>query len=151
MRFFAVILICLFAFGPAAHAAQETKPRLRASSDDIREKQALAFLEDQKDLFPDLPFTVANVDLNNDGIDEWIVRQETTSNCVATTSCKFLIAGLDKDKKPALIAKIDAANLNIRNTEMYGVLDLSVYSNPNNDLEATRYSWDPYKSTYLPF
>ncbi len=151
MRFFAAILIFLFSIAPVAHAAQETKLRLRAPSDDLREKQVMAYLEDQKILVGDLPFTVANLDLNNDGIDEWIFRQETTSNCTATASCKFLVAGLDKNKKPLLIAQIDAARINIRDDEMYGVRDLSVYKNPNNDLEASRYSWTPQQSTYLPF
>lgn len=145
MRFLILLFLCLTTAAGAAFAAQE-KPRYRDDVRDIREQEIVEMLV-TKGLQQDLPFRIAALDLNGDGVDEWIVRQDGSSNCKAQASCKFYIAGLS-ERKPALLALITAGELEIMTDRLYGINKLAVYKNPNSDYDFRTYAWTPEKSTF---
>lgn len=116
---------------------------------DIRTQEAMALLLQKGVLIGELPFSVAAVDLNDDGVEEWLFRQDTASNCAAQASCHFLIAGLS-EKKPVLIGDISAAKITLADNDYYGVKMLAVYKNPTNDFDFTRYVWHPETGLFAP-
>lgn len=150
MRFFTFLILSFLTIPTiAALAAEEMQLRYHAPSNDIRELSVTEQLKADQKLVGDLPFTLTEVDLNNDGVPEWVFRQERTSHCETTASCVFLVVGL-KEKKPVLLGEFTGSKVNLTDHLSYGVRGFSLYTNPNNDLAAAPYDWNPYKGAYGP-
>jgi hypothetical protein len=144
MRFLPALLFAVLFSLPAQ---AQVFLRFKAAPSDVREEQVIAFLEEKQFLNPELPFKIAAIDLNRDGVPEWIVRQDMASNCAAQANCKFLIAGL-QEKKPVLLGRIEAARIEVQPQTLYGIHKLSVYDNPMNDFEPNVYAWKPEARTF---
>ena len=147
MRIIILLSFCLTVFAVPALAAQE-KPRYRDDLRDIREQEVVNMLVAQG-LQKDLPFRMAAHDLNGDGVDEWIVRQDGSSNCGAQVSCKFYVAGLS-ERKPVLLGQFAAAEVEIMSDRLYGINRLAVYDNPHSDYTFSTYVWAPEKAAFSP-
>lgn len=147
MRFSVLVILLLMSCSSPA-AAEEIRLNFGAVPDDIRAKQIIDLLYGNG-LQKELPFVAAPYDLNNDGVNEWIIRQDNASNCKAQASCKFYI-GATSERKPVLLAKIEAGSVNIQSDRLYGINKLSVYNDPNDDFSAQTFVWKPKISSFLP-
>lgn len=136
----ALILLCPFLAFPARAADNVLVFKDGAAITDIREQQTIEMLQAEKLLFTDLPFTIAATDLNGDGIDEWLIRQDTESNCKTNATCHFFVAALSQNK-PIVIGNITAGKVALMDTKLYGVTRLAVYSNPTDDFDFEQYVW----------
>jgi hypothetical protein len=146
MRFFLLTILAITVCGGAF--AAERSLTYRAPGDDIREGEAISMLLTHG-LNKDMAYEVASYDLNGDGVNEWVVKQDGDPNCEEQLSCRFFIAGLS-ERKPVLLAQITAAKINILTDKLYGIHVLAVYNNPNDDFTYTKFFWTPEKSRFSP-
>lgn len=146
MTFIARFLFALMlTFAVAAHAAAPLI--FKQAGKDLREQSVLKFLQEHHGFNPAIPFKVATTDLNNDGVGEWVVRQDIPG-CQRTASCPFYITGL-KQKKPALLGQIAARKIGITDEKSYGVTTLVVYNDQSNDFTYKSFSWEPSKGSFV--
>lgn len=134
-------------FAPVAMAGEPLI--FRDKTKNIREESVIAYLQSQKKIFAELPYKIATVDLNFDGVNEWIIRQERTSACEVTASCSFYVVGLSKNA-PLLLGEFPARKVGIDDQKIYGIKTLQVYNLKNDDFDFTQYRWTPQKSAFLP-
>ncbi len=91
-------------------------------------------------------YEIANIDLNNDGIDEHILKRKT---CGATQNqCIYSILA-EKDDEIILLSKIRAKNLIIGETSSYGIKDILAFKNEINDYNFDIYMWSPSQKMYI--
>lgn len=146
MRAVLYVLIFSLVF-PALAFAEGTLPRFHAITTDVREHQVVSMLSSKTDLVPDLPFVIASIDLNGDGVDEWVVRQDGASNCVAQVSCQFFVAGLSA-KQPVLLGQFQAGKIAVLDERIYGVNKIAVYNDQTNDYKFQPYGWAPKSGSF---
>lgn len=120
----------------------------RDSTRDLREQSIVDHLLSVQALYADDPIKIATFDLNGDGVDEWIVRQDSVG-CESNANCSFAIAGLSR-KKPVFLGSFAGRKIGIADEKLYGVRKIVVYDNKNNDFASTVYAWNPQKSAYKP-
>jgi hypothetical protein len=113
-----------------------------------REQEALNMLEKTAGFLPDLPYSVAATDLNGDGVDEWIFRQDREPGCEASANCIFRVLGL-REGQPVSLGTIFARKISLSDEKSYGVRKIFAYNDKNNDFEYSRYVWDPTTGIYL--
>jgi hypothetical protein len=140
-RFF---LIPLLLFAPMAQAAQPLI--FQNTTNDIRAKSVLTFLETSHKFDPSGGYQIAEIDLNGDQLAEWIVRQDIPQ-CDRSASCPYYIVGLS-NKQPRLLGQIQARKLGMTNQKLYGVSQLVVYNDQRNDFTYKLYSWDPHQGQF---
>lgn len=121
----------------------------RDKTKDTREEAALSLLVERGKFTPNLPYHVAAKDLNDDGVDEWIFRQDREPGCEANVNCRYFIVGLS-GRSPVLIGDITARKIGISDEKAYGVRRLYVYNNKNDDFAFSRYVWVPQNGAFLP-
>lgn len=117
---------------------------------DQRESAALSMLISKGIFVKDLPYMVAAVDLNDDGVAEWIFRQDRESACEANTNCRFIIAGLSEGS-PIILGDVSARKIGIASQKSYGVLRIYVYNKKDNDFAYSSYGWSPKSGSFQPF
>lgn len=121
----------------------------RADVKDQRERAALDMLISKGLFFKDLPYMVAAVDLNDDGVSEWIFRQDRESACEVNATCTYVIAGLSEGA-PVVLGDIPARKIGIADQKAYGVSRLYVYNKKDNDFVYTVYGWSPQNGSFQP-
>lgn len=114
-----------------------------------READALAMLISNGVFIGGLPYSVAAVDLNDDGVDEWIFRQDRESACETNANCGYVITGLSEGA-PVTLGNISARKIGIADQKSYGVLRLYVYNKKDNDFAYSLYGWSPKNGTFQP-
>lgn len=112
-----------------------------------REQEALNMLEKTVGFLPNLPYKIAAADLNGDGVDEWIFRQDRDSGCEATVNCRFHVVALSEGRIVSL-GTISARKVSLSDEKTYGVLRIFAYNNKNDDFDYSRYVWDPQTGIY---
>ena len=112
-----------------------------------REQEALNMLEKTAGFLPDLPYSVAATDLNGDGVDEWIFRQDREPGCEASANCSFRVLAVSEGKTVSL-GTIFARKVSLSDEKSYGVLRIFAYNNKNDDFDYSRYVWDPQTGIY---
>lgn len=142
MRFFTHLLLfigILGLFAPPARAAQPLSfgAKISDTSRLALEKYIASTLAR-----PAGTLETAPADLNNDGLNEFILRDK---NC---TSCHFLLVA---ETGGAIVPLGEATGhtLKIDNTATAGVRSLLVYTNSANDYEYAVYVWEPRSSRYI--
>lgn len=141
-------MILLFALSiPHTSYAAEQSLKFKSSTKDIRELSVLDMVKTEAKFDTSSPYGIAAVDLNDDGVDEWVIRDDEKTGCAETVSCRFIIAGLS-EKKPIILGQFYAGKLTILDKKMFGVRGLAVYNNPNDDFSFVRYHWNPQISAY---
>lgn len=143
-----IVLFLILAFLPHP-AFAETPLSYRNTVEGAREDSALKMLVSTGAVLPDLPYLVAKVDLNDDGVDEWIFRQDRESACEANVACNFQIVGLSENK-PIVLGNVQGRKIGIAEQKSYGVYRLYVYNKKDNDFVYSQYGWEPQKSSFQP-
>lgn len=113
-----------------------------------REQEALDMLEKTAGFLPDFPYKIAAADLNGDGVDEWIFRQDRESGCETNANCSFHVLALSEGK-PVSLGTVYARKISLSDEKTYGVYKIFAYNRKNDDFEYSRYVWDPKTGTYL--
>lgn len=145
--FFLLTLLCL---APPAHADLDmrgSEPRYREAAANAREQDVIGFLHG-KGLEKKLPYKIGTADLNGDGVDEWIVRQDASPACAENATCDFYVAGLSGGKI-VLLGRMEAGKVAISDDRTYGVHKLIVYNDKNNDYRGEPYLWSPKLFSYV--
>ncbi len=149
MRIMFIRILCFWAFLFSALPATAAEPLIfRAQTKDARETSVIEYLQARGVIEENLPSGIAAIDLNNDGVDEWIIRQET-DGCRQTASCTFAVAGLSR-KAPVMLGDLSARKVGISAEKAYGVRKLLVYNLKNDDFAYTVYVWSPSDSGFRP-
>ncbi len=146
MRFLApaLLLLCL-----ALPAAAEVPLVFRDEIRGPREQELLTYLW-EKDIYDrKLPFTVSAVDLNGDGVEEWIFRQNLTPNCESNADCAFSVTALSKGDF-VLLGQMRGGKIGVSDEKLYGVRKLLVYNEKSNDFAYQFYVWTPGRQAFLP-
>lgn len=99
-----------------------------------REKQAISFSQNKG--------LIAKIDLNNDLIDEYIVR-----SCDNKSFCNHTIIAF-KEFKPLKIGKFQAHKIVISHEKTYGIHDLIVYNQQYNDFAFETAIWNPFSFSF---
>jgi hypothetical protein len=124
-----LLLLLLF---PVPALAQES---LRFDSADTRrEKQALSINENKG--------LIAKIDLNDDLIDEYVIR-----SCNGSKFCNYSIIAF-KDFKAIKIGDFKAHKIVVSREKTYGVRDLIVYNQQYNDFAFETAVWTPFRFYY---
>jgi hypothetical protein len=146
MRFLAPILLMLCLALPAA---AEVPLIFRDSAKGPREQELLTYLW-EKDIYDrKAPFTMTATDLNGDGVEEWIFRQNPTPNCESNADCAFSITGLSKGNFTVL-GQMRGGKIGVSGEKQYGVRKLLVYNEKNDDFAYQIYVWMPGRQAFLP-
>lgn len=82
------------------------------------------------------------VDLNNDGIDEYIFKQQSKTPHKTGLTPHFIFAL--NAREPILLGKFPAKNIRIMTKKDYGIHEIMVYNKPYNDFAGDIYAWNPY-------
>lgn len=147
MRFLAPALLLLFCL--AKPAAAEVPLIFRDEARGPREKELLTYLW-EKDIYDRrLPFTLSAVDLNSDGVEEWIFRQDPTPDCESRRDCVFTVTGLSRGSF-TLLGEMLGGKIGVSDEKLYGVRKLLVYNEKNNDFAYQFYVWTPGRQAFLP-
>lgn len=95
-------------------------------------------------------FDVANVDLNKDGIAEFIFKSKTCDLAVngQKNYCHFTIAANQNDEKLIDLGTFQAKAITLSNNFFKGIRDLHVYNLKENDYDYSIARWNPEKSGY---
>ena len=143
-RFFLTITFILIGFPNLAIAAIESldyKEKIGPST----EYQINLFLENSYGATIS-QYDIARVDLNNDNIDEYILRRKECSS--KRKQCVYLILAAKEDEIITL-GEIKAQNLMIGETSSYGIKDILAFANEVNDYDFSIYMWSPFQKMYI--
>ena len=93
----------------------------------------------------DDPVAIAETDLNEDGIDEFILKDST---CNPANFCNFTIVADGGDTLIEL-GKIKALNLMLGNGYSSGIRNILAFQNNINDFDHELYVWEPAQARYI--
>lgn len=88
---------------------------------------------------------IAQIDLNGDGIDEFILKNAT---CSQANLCDFTIAADSGDSLIAL-GEIKAITLLLGNGYSSGIRNILAFQNDLNDFDYELYVWEPAQARYI--
>jgi hypothetical protein len=86
--------------------------------------------------------SIARADLNEDGLNEFLVR----ANCAGLCTYKILA---ESDDKIVELGNIEAKEIRMGNAYFSGVRNIIAYKNTLNDYDRTVYVWEPQASRYM--
>jgi len=116
-------------------------------SSDLRERQAIDFLHTSGNILENSALTLARVDLNDDGVFEYILNQ-SVQGCGAAADCAFHIVAIHNNT-PSLLGFIKARKIGMSDQKVYGVKKIVVYNDQANDFAFRLFYWDPQTSAYV--
>ncbi len=90
------------------------------------------------------PYLIATTDLNDDSIDEYLLKSKS---CNDNTACPHTIIAIKNDK-PITLLTIDASLIIVSDQQDYGVRRLIISENGTNDFQKSTYQWSPKSFTY---
>lgn len=91
-------------------------------------------------------YRISSIDLNNDGIDEHILKSRQCE--MHKRQCTHLILA-EKNDGILLLSKIRAYNLMIGGTSSHGVKDILAFTDDINDYNFNIYMWSPPRKMYI--
>lgn len=91
-------------------------------------------------------YKIAVIDLNSDGIDEFILKRKICN--LEKKLCTHMILA-EKDNKILLLSTIRARTLMGGGTTSHGVKDILAFRNEINDYDFEIYMWSPTQKTYI--
>ena len=147
MRLFFPALILFLAIMPTPLRAGE--PLIfRDHISGPREREFLKTLELSGAHDAALPYSIASIDLNGDGVEEWIFRQGPPS-CRANADCRIVIGGISEGEAISL-GQMRGGKIGVADEKLYGVRKLLVYNEKSNDFIFQTYVWTPDKQAFAP-
>ncbi|MAI62874.1 MAG: hypothetical protein CBB87_10405 [Micavibrio sp. TMED27] len=111
------------------------------SQDFLKELQAVLQFADNQLLNAQL----SKIDLNEDGLDEYIVRD---GSCIDNHFCEYGVVAKTNQGYINLL-RIKSFNLMLGNEYTKGVRNLRVYNNRLNDFNYTTYIWSTSRLSYV--
>lgn len=140
MKTAALFLILIVFLMPNIARAEE---RLRfKAAENYKDRQIVSFVQKLAES-PSVIYALAHTDLNNDAIDEYIVKPAQSSDCPDKPLCPYAVIAF-QDRKPILLGQFDAHKMLISNKKTYGVRGIIVYNNHHNDYQSKTASWSPH-------
>lgn len=136
-----IFLFLSFTLAPISAQALETLSFKEAKN--YKERKAISFVKKTFQT-PDIKYVLSAIDLNNDGLNEYIIKP---ASCSPNTFCQHHIVAFMKEQLISLLS-IKAQKIIIKDIHHYGVRDLMVYSSPMNDFEKSKYQWNPFSYIY---
>ena len=136
MRFLFCLALTLFSVSKAN--AEETL-RFR-EADNYKENQILTHAQaniENSDLI------LSPFDLNGDFIDEYVVRTQNKEKQLYS----YAILAFENNT-PIIIGQFKAFNLLVSSKKTYGINNIIVYNDLNNDFRALTSIWNPYEFSY---
>lgn len=121
----------------------------RDQANGMRERELLDYFALIKRYNPDQPFRIAAIDLNDDGLQEWIFIQNNTPACESNADCMIAIGGLSGGKV-ILLGEMRGGKIAASSEKQYGVSKLLVYNEKNNDFAYQTYVWAPAERAFRP-
>ncbi|MCB1681688.1 MAG: hypothetical protein H6858_03015 [Rhodospirillales bacterium] len=91
-------------------------------------------------------FKAVEIDLNRDGLNEYIIRQKKCYG--GEQACTYYILAESRGNM-VLLGKIRARNLALGGSYTYGVQDILAFQSNNNDYEYDIFIWDPPSKMYI--
>lgn len=92
------------------------------------------------------PFSLALTDLNGDGMDEFILKNDGCG--VPPALCTFRILAESTDSFVEL-GRIRARNVALADGSVAGVRTIMAFASPINDYDYELYVWEPTRSRYI--
>lgn len=115
----------------------------------LREQELLDYFKLIKRYDPTKPYRIAAVDLNGDGVEEWIFRQDPTPACESNADCALSIGGLSEGEI-VLLGEMRGGKIGVSDEKLYGVRKLLVYNEKSNDFAYQTYIWKPVEQAFGP-
>jgi len=140
MKLFLSLLVILIVSLPEPSLANDFLTFKKPST--YKEFNALSLVE--TDAHPALSLRIASVDLNDDFIDEYILK---TTKCRQSRLCTYTIIAF-MNKKPRIIGQFDAHKINVTEKKDYGIKRLIVYYDLSNDFVSRALFWRPFQFRY---
>lgn len=129
-------------------------PQKAFATESLRFKQAQSYKQVQMIDFiinhtenTEIPYVLAEMDLNGDAIDEYIIRPESDEYCPALPLCPYYVTAFQKHE-PIIIGQFNAHKMLISDKKTYGIRQIIVYNIPHNDFTFETSSWNPYRFSY---
>lgn len=138
----ALLLFVVIFFASMEARAMETLRFKKAES--YKEKKVVEFVQKTNKINN----LIASVDLNNDALDEYIIKPASPKDCSAPPLCSHQIIAL-QDREPILIGKFDAHKMLVSNKKTYGIRDIIVYNIPYNDFKSETATWSPFHFRFI--
>lgn len=91
-------------------------------------------------------YDVARIDLNGDGLDDYIAKSQTCDH--ETLFCIYHVFG-ENGAALSEIGSFQAKDVIVAHDTSYGIHDLYVYQNELNDYDHVIYRWVPAQSRYI--
>ena len=91
-------------------------------------------------------YDIAENDLNNDGLQEFVLRPKTCPS--DPKPCQYMILAENKNKI-YILGMISAYKLMLSGTFSNGIQDFLAFQSDNNDYEYERYIWSPTEARYI--
>lgn len=143
MKKIALPLLLSFLITPVMAQSYEAL-RFRPA-ENYKQKQIIQFIKN-KTQTADISEKISKIDLNNDLIDEYIVKQ----GCAPARLCQYFITAFE-NHTPILIGRFDAHKILISDKKDYGIRQIIVYNQPHNDFTHATAIWNPHKFEYTLF
>lgn len=145
MRFTTVFCLFLILMFPASSYGLEKLDFVRNHLSPSLTLQMNAFLQESYQVDSSL-FDIAAADLNQDGVDEYILKR---ISCVhAGSVCSHMVLA-DQNNEMLLLSNIRARHLMVGATSSFGVKDLLAFENEINDYDFDIYMWSPAQKMYI--
>ena len=136
MRF----LLCLALILLSVSKANANEILRFREANNYKENQILAHAQtnmERQDLI------LAKFDLNSDFIDEYVVRTQNKEKQLY----RYAILAFENNK-PIIIGRFKAFNLLVSPKKSYGINNIIVYNDLNNDFRTFTSVWNPYEFSY---
>ena len=91
-------------------------------------------------------YNIATADLNNDGLDEYILKQLDCTQ--AQAFCNYIVLA-EKNNEIIELSNIKAKNILISGTYTYGIKDILAFQNTINDYDFDIYMWSSKEKMYI--
>ena len=136
----ALFLLILCFLTPTPAQALEAL-RFKAA-ETYKEKQIIDFVQKSNGRASGA-YALAPADLNNDAINEYVVRPAAKNACADAPLCSYQIIAF-QDHKPIMIGQFDAHKMLVSDKKAYGIRHIIVYNEPHNDFNYETAVWNPF-------
>ncbi len=133
-------LIGLFIVIFMSSAASADKPLIFHDAKTYKETQVIRHAENNKEK---QSVKASTYDLNGDFIDEYIVKKFTPNQRLSN----YTIVALE-NRIPITIGTFQAVKLLVSTKKTYGINNIIVYNDENNDFQTLTYAWNPNDFSY---
>lgn len=139
----ALLTLLLFAFCSPAYANEVLNFKRPKN---YKERLVIDFINQQAKT-PPISYLIAPIDLNNDFINEYIIKPTSPNFCASLTFCPHKIIALPQ-YKPLLIGDFRAHHIIVEDSHAYGVRNLKIYDNKDNNFTFSTARWNPFSFSY---